>query len=61
MIPETENTQEAKRVCPGYSAWHAEADPGLYLSQSTILDFWCVYVISKKNKYTDKYKSLSYQ
>ena len=38
MIPETENPQVAKRVCPGKPAPHAYADPGRYF-MSTILVF----------------------
>ena len=34
MIPETENPQEAKRVCPGSPARHGWADPGQYFSLS---------------------------
>ena len=30
MIPETENPQEVKRVCPGKPARYAYADPGRY-------------------------------
>ena len=34
MIPETENTQEAKSVYPGKPARHAEADPDRNFTQS---------------------------
>ena len=34
MIPETENAQEAKSVCPGQPARHAQADLGRYITQS---------------------------
>ena len=34
MIPETENPQESKSVCPGGPARHAQTDPGRYFTQS---------------------------
>ena len=34
MIPEVENPQEAKSVCPDLPARHAFADPGRYFTQS---------------------------
>ena len=34
MIPETENPQEARRVCPGKPVRHAWADPSRYFTQS---------------------------
>ena len=37
MIPESENPQEGKRICPGSPARHAQADPGRYFTQSTML------------------------
>ena len=73
MIPETDNPQEGKRVSPGWPARHAEANPGRYFSQSTILVFWWngsfiflkkkipAITLFRKNKYADKHKSLSYQ
>ena len=33
MIPETENPQEAKSVYPGKAVWHAQADPGRYITR----------------------------